>query len=465
MSLKERLTELDGRRTIIRRIRLPVSLNIERSYHQVSLKYDHVGSMEKVDYEALQAKLRLAAKSDTVSSLSQRDMRLCASCLFDGDPHLADDLEFLDKFLDALLPTRSRVAIKRLIHAYFNHFNAESRSIRRIGKFLREAISTIPTSRHWSWTERHQQLKLFDPTSVVEQLASVAMESLDPTKAFEERGLSGQLMVSTLAVAVFLRVLQLTEDKLTSNPQLESVDRVIAWVESDGGGMRYFGNRGSIANALLLPWTKGNPDEDIRQKIQSFLLNKLSDPRVDGGAWLGTKDAALGVMTRWLAQATLEQFLKVVDHVAAKHQWEYRRAFWNAYIEKRVVENAWVAFGTSGAEVARRIAERTTDNLMRQFATLSGAGSDQAVLLLSIGDLIIADWSHNGRLRVWRRGNPSAPEFSLRSYLASDLRNGSEFDTVHIPSDGWQAKAEAYIRRHTGIRMLESEYMPSGFGT
>jgi hypothetical protein len=128
------------------------------------------------------------------------------------------------------------------------------------------------------------------------------------------------------------------------------------------------------------------------------------------------------------------------------------------------VANAWVAFGSNGAQVARRIAENTADSLMRRFATLGGSGADQAVLLLSIGDLIIADWSHNGRLRIWRRGNPSAPEFNLPSYVASDLRTDSEFDTVHLPPDGWQGKAEAYIRRHTGIKLLEAEYMPRRMG-
>ena len=98
-----------------------------------------------------------------------------------------------------------------------------------------------------------------------------------------------------------------------------------------------------------------------------------------------------------VAQATLSQFLEVVDRVAERQQWHYRRAFWTAYIERRVVSNAWVAFGTTGAQVARRLADDSADTLMRHFAALGGAGTDQAVLLLHIGDLIIADWSHNGR--------------------------------------------------------------------
>jgi hypothetical protein len=141
--------------------------------------------------------------------------------------------------------------------------------------------------------------------------------------------------------------------------------------------------------------------------------------RINKGSWVRSDDVARSVITRWLARATLEQFLKVVDRVAAKHQWDYRRAFWSAYMEKQYVSNSWVVFGTEGAEVAKRLAEKSDDKLMKQFAALSKAGSDQAVLLLQIHDLIIADWSHNGRLRIWRRGNSSAPEFGFHQPLLS----------------------------------------------
>jgi EH_Signature domain len=96
---------------------------------------------------------------------------------------------------------------------------------------------------------------------------------------------------------------------------------------------------------------------------------------------------------------------------------------------------------------------------MRRFATLGGAAADQAVLLLRIGDLTIADWSHDGKLRIWRRGT-AAPELNLKSYSAPDLRLDSDFELVHLPPDGWQQRTEAYIRRHTGIEISETEYMP-----
>jgi hypothetical protein len=460
MSLSERVAELKGGKLILRRVRLPASLKLESSYDRANARFDQVNPIRATDYEALLKKLADLGRSGDLSKLSLREMRLSASCLFDGETRLADNKVFLNHFLEAQRSIRSAAAIRRLIHAYCTHFDSSHSAIRLIGMFLREAVGNIPATKKWAWRERDRRFELFDPTKAPDRLAELIVDSPSPRKQLEDIGLSGQLMVSGLAANIFLSTLKLTQQRLSTDPKIEDVNRIIDWVQAGNDGMYYSAYRSAVANALLLPWIDKTPDVALRQTIQSFLLEKLSDPRIDGGAWLGSEEAAREVITRWLAQATLEQFLKVVDRVAAKHQWEYRRAFWNAYIERGVVSNAWVAFGSAGASVARRIAETTGEDLMRRFATLGGSGADQAVLLLNVGDLVIADWSHDGRLRIWRRGNQSAPEFNQQSYLATDLRADSDFDAVHNPPDGWQAKAEAFIRRHTDIRMLPVDYMP-----
>jgi hypothetical protein len=460
MSLSERIGELKALRVIVRAPRLPERTKIERIYDELCIRYEEISRIDKVDYAALLGKLRSAARVRDLSSLSLRDMRLSASCLFEGETKLADDQRFLELYLGALRSIRSRLAIKRLIHAYCAHFDEKHSGIRQIGMFLREMITTIPTNGQWLWPERHQRYGLFNPMQVSARLCDAAMKTPNPREEIESAGLSGPLLSGGLSSAVFLNALVLTERRLRSDPTLEDVDRVIAWAKSDSGGLHYSAHRGAIANALLMPWASNDPDVAIKDVIQRFLIENLSDPRIDRGAWLATHQTARETIIRWLAQATLEQFLKVVDRVAERHQWDYRRAFWSAYIERGFVANAWVALGSSGAHVARKIAEATSDQLMNRFGTLGGAGPDQAVLLLSIGDLIVADWSHNGRLRIWRRGNAAAPNFNASTYVAVELRKDSDFDIVHNPPDGWQGKAEGYIRRYTGIRLTEHEYLP-----
>jgi hypothetical protein len=458
MRLSERVEELKGRRAIVRLLRLPDRLRIEECYDRISNRPHETRSISKIDHDALLAKLRSVGTAREMMGLTVRDMRLAASCLFESEKPLADNLHFLDNYLDALRSIRSRGATKRLIHAYCIHFDPNREGIRRIASYLRHAISSL--AGRWEWPELQRRFRIFDPTQAPRQLAALTLDSKTPRAELKQVGLSGQLLSGGLSAHIFLSALKNIEDRLAANGQLEEVDRAIAWVQGDDGGEYFTAYRGALVNALLLPWCEREPEQRVRERIQSYLLETFDDPRIDGGAWLGTDDAAREVMIRWLAQATLEQFLRVVDRVAPKHQWDYRRAFWGAYVEKKVVGNAWVAFGSSGAQVATKISNDTGDKLMRRFATLGGAGADQAVLLLSIGDLIVADWSHNGRLRIWRRGNSKTPQFNLNFYSGSELRSDSDFDAVHLPPDGWQARTEAYIRRHTGIRLTEGEYMP-----
>jgi len=458
MTLSERIGELVRTRTIIRPVRLPRALAIEKSFEQIDEKYARPSLINGTDHQALLIKLQAVAKVGSFSKLTLREMRLAASCLFDGEQPIANDLKLLDQFLDALRSIHSRMAIKRLIHSYCIKFDPNHAGIVRIGAFLREAVPNIQAQ--WDWPERERQYMIFDPSQAPGQLARLTLDSETPLSALANAGLRGNLLGGGLSVHAFLTAMQNIRERLERQPTLEEVERAIAWVQSDAGETYFTAQRSALAHALLLPWTRQEPTGEIRQRIQNYLLDAFGDPRIDRGSWLGAQESARDVLIRWLAQATLEQFLKVVDRVAPRHQWDYRRAFWGAYIGRGVVGNAWVAFGSSGAKVANQIATDTADKLMRRFATLAGGGADQAVLLLRIGDLVIADWSHNGRLRIWRRGDMRAPEFNLNSYLAADLRAESDFETVHLPPDGWQSRTEAHIRRQTGVRLSETEYMP-----
>ncbi|UPK02825.1 EH signature domain-containing protein [Bradyrhizobium sp. 170] len=459
MNLAERLEELKRTKSIVRQPKLRRHSLMEKSFELIDTRYARVQAVNPADFEHLYLKLRSLSEEGALADLSLREMRLTASSLFEGNERLAEDQKFLEQYFDAIRPIRSRMILKRLIHSYCVHFDPAHPGIRHIGAFLAEAVSAHDDQ--WEWNERHRIYKFFTSERAPQELAQSVIDSVTPRVDLAKAGLRGQLWGTGLSTHVFLSSLRAIQDRLETNPTLRDVERAIAWVRNDAGGLFFLANRSNLVETLLWPWIDRDPPLDIRKRIQEFLLDAVNDPRIDRGSWLGTDESARGVMVRWLAQATLEQFLKVVDRVAAAHQWEYRRAFWNAYIEKGWVSNAWVAFGSSGAAVARQIAAESGDNLMKRFASLSGASTDQAVLLLQIGELSIADWSHNGKLRIWRRGNPNSPSFDEPSYVATELRSGSDFDIAHLPPDGWQSRAESYIRRFTGLRLSTIEFMPS----
>jgi hypothetical protein len=108
MSLSERVKDLSGVRTIIRLPRLPTSPRIERSLARTIERYDRPIAVDKVEYDSLIKKLLAGASV-------LREVRLTATCLFEGERRLIDDSRFLTQYLGALRSLRSRIAIRRLI--------------------------------------------------------------------------------------------------------------------------------------------------------------------------------------------------------------------------------------------------------------------------------------------------------------------------------------------------------------
>jgi hypothetical protein len=423
---------------------------------QIAARRDEIRTLTAFDRDTLYAKLREIVRTENWDGLSDRQLRHVPACLWVGDPRLASNIRFLNGYFRALRKLRSRLATKALVWSYLLHFEPGAPEIIGIGRYLSGEV------RHWKWewAQRHDRIELFDAERGPKMLAAEALGSDEPRQILVSAGLRGPLASSGFAVACFREAADKVRQHLQRTPTVDFVKRIVNWAVDADGRMKLSSGRRYLAEALLLPWQNGDPPDELRQYIRSVLLTALNDPRIAHGEWVGVCDEATGIMVRWLARASLEQFLAVVDHTALEHQWEFRRAFWGAYIDRNHVRDAWVVFASTGRARANQLARENDDPGILSFGSLRGGSSDQAVLLLRIGELIVADWSHNGTLRIWRTENQQAPKFYAGEYQATALRHASDFDQRHMGD--WQRYARDFIARHTGIRIKEHEYMPRG---
>jgi hypothetical protein len=176
------------------------------------------------------------------------------------------------------------------------------------------------------------------------------------------------------------------------------------------------------------------------------------------------EDEAVAVLRKWLTGVALEQFFEVVDQVALERMWRFRRAFWLAYYNADVINDAWVLFGPYARSYAQRAFGKTQSygSLERGYQVQS----DHSVLLMRIGKLTVADWSHNGKCHIWLDGNAAAPKLYLPRYGRSDVVHSSDNEgQVHHGSDHgtWQRQVASYIRQYTGISLPEKSYIPDGW--
>ena len=244
----------------------------------------------------------------------------------------------------------------------------------------------------------------------------------------------------------------------------QALERALA-VFVSGDALRFDSEpemRGMVADALVGAWARGMPPDVLRRRVLDIILTRIGDPRTQPVRWERASEETRQIVTGWLARVTLSAFFGVIgQHAGAAgmgHQWEARRKFWSACLEKGWVNDAWLVLGPN---VHRHVAANR--ELLGQFGTLNGPNvNNHSVLLMRIGYTVFAEWSHNGKLYAWPKGSQRAPAFYKPRYTADALKSaGLDFPPpVNRPDLGllygpglvhiagiWQGRVAALLRQ------------------
>lgn len=432
-------------------------------------RFDAMAEVEEIDRAALLARLLDAKARGGWSGLTSKDLRLAPRVFWDRLPDggtLAGDAAWLAAYLEQVDQARGRSALRALAREYLRRFEPGFPGAAAVARalLLRRAALVPP------WSEAGVAARLFDPDSGGRALGRALLDDPEgPLPALDRHGLGGPWSGAGIAAAAFAAALTVAGERLARSADGTALlDRVLPWATAGGGKLRHPRRAAALAEALLLPWVDREPEPALRQRVEGFLLEHLRDPRLFHQVWQGVDEAAKAVILRWLAKASIEAFLRVFDKHAKSHQWRYRRAFWTAYTDRGYVRNARVVFARALAAEAQELARQTKDTALGHFARLRQPPKpDHAVLLLEIGDLVVADWSHDGPLRIWCRRDPAAPRLDRGEYGPEDLRHSPKlkspddyFETRHWPQGSWQQNTHDFIARHTRIHLSFDDYMP-----
>ena len=240
-------------------------------------------------------------------------------------------------------------------------------------------------------------------------------------------------------------------------------DELLTFASSLGEGT-IKANATFLAYVLLKPWITANPEESYRDKVMAFLFANIGDPRTAHNDWdtrartledlhrLSDAADVLRVFHHWVTEKTVRLFFDLIAKTTDRpDQWKERRTFWESYLDNKAVEQAWFALG----QQARGLAQVTRSSLGLTFGKVGGAGaaSTQSVLLMKIGDLVIAEWSDNGRARFWPVDSPQAPNFNRKYYEGQTLRSmsgGVGFEAI-AHQGRWYRKFADHIAKVTRV--------------
>jgi len=393
-------------------------------------------------------------------SINTGELKKIARCLWDGEERLGEGESFMLAYLDACTIRVKRSLGLMLISLYLRYYSQDSAGIRILGNWLKDRIADWAWGQ--VWRERQRNFSIFSPNAPTVIAESILASRQSPTACLANIGISGNLLSTGLSLAAFHAACTRVRDAAALD-SVSLIKPLLDWAIVGDGKFSFQKLKVVFIESLLDPWTEVTPDENVKKNIQRFLIDQFGDPRLsqNGHNWVINENSKR-VILRWLVERSLDQFLDVVDNLALDHQWKYRRAFWTAYFKKGVISDAWVAFATNGEAEVKRIARRNADESWLSMGMLNGAGDpNHAVLILRIGDLTIADFSHNGKCRIWKAKNTHAPKPYHHRYARFDLMGSSaDWDFVHHSSDRyhWQAEVADKIRQQTGCSLLQRDY-------
>jgi len=403
----------------------------------------------------------------SLGSLSGRDLRALPWVLFYPRDRkqlwLGRDKDLIRDYRRWLIQGRRPRAVVALLHEYLAAYPTTLSAFDEVRSLLRETVLRSEDIGLRRWRKRCQELHLLDKNGHG-KLAAIWWKSERPVTDFlDDAGFGGGLEFCGYleeATATFLDKFRelLSQNKLST----EALIRALSWIENEGR-LRFETLRIDTAKALLSPFEGRKPAAEIEVTLRQFFLQCLGDPRLPQEAgWARVPERVRRVMYRWLVSTDLDDFFRLLDKTALDRHWRYRKAFWRAYLQRDLITDTWIVLGSQAAKIARRTFEHG-DKAVGRLRSGPGVLGNHSVLLMRLGRMTVAEWSHNGTCRFWLYGNSDAPAMYREEYHRNELVHWPDFEQRHYGTErgSWQERIADWIYQNTSVRVAPNEYMPA----
>jgi hypothetical protein len=411
---------------------------------------------EHEDLDALEGRIRRALDEDNAARLARRDWRMLPYALWLRDPPLVQHAGLLPALRARLKAGSSARLLRNLLSAYLRAFDPRLPRLAEIARLIDEHRFKMDEI----WWRRVETYQLTQPEKAPHAIFLACIRADQPPEALEEAGIDPDVHHGILRATLLAGTQAIERNFPVGRWNAKAMDFVEGQIFAEDALVEPELRR-ALADAYLRPWLNGDPsDGQLKTRIQDFMLRRYGDPRTRPQRWTGVSDEARTVMRRWLVKVVLDQFLDVIDELAFERQWKYRRAFWLGYFREGWISEADVLFGPQCMKVATRLFGKNAP-CAALVAGQKIVDNRHAVLLMKIGSLIIADWSHNGRCVVWSERDAGAPHFGRTSYSSTDVYpRGGDWALMHQGSEGysWQRRLRDKIFEETGLSLTDRKF-------
>jgi hypothetical protein len=413
---------------------------IHKSVGRITARWpDVVALPEARNREALAMEMLLR-----ISRWSWKDVKLsrvmsAAVAVFDEERRDRPDLEDVRRFyLDEIRATESSTFLQGLTKVYIETFDPTSRQSLALARELSARTNGLDSRTR----DLLAQLPaLFDPERVPQALADIMAASIDPYDALKQLGFRTPHGTGLTRSAHRPFVTRLA-------PHLRKAEerkKLWGWLAPKGGNALQT-DAAHAVEALLRPWADKSPPDEVREEISEAIIAAYNDPRThNGGIWSGFSPELRAVLLRWLTKQDMLFFCDMVTATQDSHMWPPRRDFWLSLYEEGRIDEAWVAFGASARDFARRKLLRSgVEGINKRFGQQHDRGGSTSLLIMRVGDKIVVDGCHSYKTHIFRRDDPKAPKLYGSHYHCDDIMRVSRNAKSHSSIPAW----EDWVLRH-----------------
>jgi hypothetical protein len=401
-----------------------------------------------------------AILSGNLSNLSAKTLRIfCTAGLSELDK-LTDPFNAFQMLLKEVSKRARSSLVKALFLGYLLSADLESSWVNALRIYLLERQECLSPR----WKERIRQYGLLDkdPGEYFGNLFFKFDNSF--SEGLLSAGITGILLTSGIGKRVFKAVSQkLGHSGWTQRDDaLDIFNRFKRYIfQEDKLIFAASINQRELCFALLEPCINGDPNDAVLREIRNLLIIQYSDPRVNSGRWSNVDQRHVQVLRRWLTKQSMGLLIEVLNRTADDNHWDVRNDFWKFYLDNDYVSEAWVVFGSDAFQHAKDLVKKNPEFTASNFGRFQIGGrsvqSNHSVLLMRIGDVIVAEWTHDGRVRLWDSSSSRRPKFYQITYLPEALRGASpkytsDDEYSHDRPGNWMRKVDKFVRARTGIK-------------
>ena len=368
-------------------------------------------------------------------NFTRREFKALPFIIFEGAINFEDTKKILN-----MLNLSDKRHLSGLIKVYLNHYDGSNKT-----ELLRRRINFIPKEFAEGSTRLKKIFASKDKLFADNRMANMEnffAQKLSVADSLEELGLTNFYKASNFIQTALIIFFQ------TNTPPAAQF-KILAELDSEFD--TYKNIFPYIADALIQTVYRTGYGKN---KCMEIFYRRLGDPRFGNSRfnWDKVSPKSRDIFSQWLSAEDLEIFFELINQTAVNRMWRYREKFWRAYLPH--ISSTWIFLGSDAKRIARQLGDKNTGH-----GNLDGGVRDQSVFVFQIKNFIFLEWSHNGKLSVYKSETTNL-FFGLPSLRGINITSNVIKDWVHSSPKtySWQKKVSEWLKTNCGIDKTEKDW-------